>query len=146
MSRDRCPGTRHHPPAFYLKRLCRPSSRLVGFILLVSEAVGCRALWEDRHVAEIACPSCGEAERLRGRRAGDAIQVECEACGARWERDIRPRCRLCGSEDLRYTPEPLWERGRGDQRTPAGRRDAWACNECGGRNVTSAGARPGEAR
>jgi hypothetical protein len=91
---------------------------------------------------EIVCPSCGEADRLRGRHAGDTVEITCETCGATWERDARPHCRLCGSEDLRYTPEPLWERGRGEQRTPAGRRDAWACNACGGLDVTSARARP----
>ena len=87
---------------------------------------------------EISCASCGETEHLRGRRETKGLVITCDACGARWERDVRRRCRLCGSEDFRYTPQPLWERGRGDQWTPAGRVDAWACNSCGGRNVTSA--------
>jgi hypothetical protein len=63
---------------------------------------------------EISCPSCGETEHLRGRRETKGLVITCDACGARWERDVRRRCRLCGSEDLRYTPQPLWERGRGD--------------------------------
>jgi hypothetical protein len=87
---------------------------------------------------EISCAWCGETEHLRGRRETKGLVITCDACGARWERDVRRGCRLCGSEDLRYTPQPLWERGRGDQWTPAGRVDAWACNSCGGRNVTSA--------
>jgi hypothetical protein len=74
---------------------------------------------------------------LRGRRETEGLVISCDACGASWERDVRRRCRLCRSEDLRYTPQPLWERGRGNQRTPAGRVDARACNSCGGRNVTS---------
>src|SRR6266536_2915520 len=53
---------------------------------------------------EISCPSCGETEHLRGRRETKGLVITCDACGARWERDVRRRCRLCGSEDLRYTP------------------------------------------
>lgn len=97
-------------------------------------------------MGEISCPSCGESERLRGHAAGDGtVALRCEACGATWDRDARPRCRLCGSDDLRYVPRPLWERGRGQQRTPAGRRDAYDCYVCGGRDVTSAASVPGEA-
>lgn len=75
---------------------------------------------------------------MRGERvSADLIQLHCEACGHRWERDVTRRCRLCGSDDIRLTPEPLWEKGRGEQRTPAGFRDAYACNACGGRDVLS---------
>jgi hypothetical protein len=118
--------------------------RLVEIVNLISPASAGTVRGEIAvmPLPEIVCPSCGEADRLHGRRAGDTVEITCESCEATWERDARPRCRLCGSEDLRYTPEPLWERVRGDQRTPTGRRDAWACNTCGGRDVTSAGARP----
>ncbi len=85
---------------------------------------------------DIACPACGEADRLSGSRSGEVIALSCDACGHRWERDTRPSCRHCGSHDLRYTPKPLWEKGRGDQRTPAGRYDAYACNACGETDVT----------
>lgn len=88
----------------------------------------------------VACPSCGEDDDLHAAPHGDSGQaraVRCGACGHEWVRDPSLRCRLCGSTDLRYTPEPLWEKGRGDQRTPAGRRDAYACWSCGGRRVTS---------
>lgn len=92
----------------------------------------------------IACPSCEETERLRGSRRGDgAVTITCEACGATWERDSQRRCGLCGSTDLRYTPKPLWERGRGDQRTPAGEIPSYACWACGGRDVTSPNPLPG---
>lgn len=87
-------------------------------------------------MASIACPECGETERLRGTPQGELIDIECEACGVSWQRDPRARCGICGSSDLRYTPRPLWERGRGEQRTPAGRIDAYACNACGGSDVT----------
>jgi hypothetical protein len=84
----------------------------------------------------IVCPECGETERLAGSRRGDTIGMRCEACGHEWTRDTRPRCAHCGSYDLRYTPKPLWEKGRGEQKTPAGRFDAYACNACGRRDAT----------
>ena len=88
---------------------------------------------------DISCPSCGERERLRGAPRDDGVvELVCEACGTSWERDARPTCRLCGSDDLQYVPRPLWERGRGKQRTPAGRRDAYDCYACGGKDVTFA--------
>ena len=92
------------------------------------------------------CPECGETERLRGRRTETVIDLVCEACGHSWQRDPQRRCRSCGSDDLRYTPKPLWEKGRGEQRTPAGRIDAYACWGCGGVDVTSDDARPGDER
>ncbi len=76
-------------------------------------------------------------------RADGVVELTCETCGAAWERDARPKCRLCGSGDLRYVPRPLWERGRGEQRTPAGRRHAYDCYACGGKDVTSGHPRPG---
>lgn len=92
----------------------------------------------------LECPECGERERLQGSRAGDVIEIECLACGSSWSRDPTPRCRLCGSTNLRYRPEPLWEKGRGDQRTPAGRIDGYACNDCRGFDVTSSSPRPAD--
>jgi len=93
---------------------------------------------------DIACPDCGERERMTGIRNGQTIELVCDRCGVRWERDPTLRCRLCGSDTLRYTPRPLWERGRGEQRTPAGRIDAYSCDSCGGRDVTSSHPTPGE--
>lgn len=88
----------------------------------------------------VICPSCGEDDDLEAvaRTEDDAPVIRCGACAHEWVRDTTLRCRLCGSSDLRYTPEPLiWERGRGDQRTPTGLRDVYACWSCGGRRVTS---------
>jgi ribosomal protein L40E len=93
-------------------------------------------------MAEIHCPACGESDRITGARRGEVIELHCEACGARWERDPTRRCRKCGSDNLRYTPRPLWEKGRGDQRTPAGRFDAWMCNDCGETDATAPGELP----
>lgn len=94
----------------------------------------------------IVCPSCGDDENLSGsRRPTGELEVTCLACDTRWDRDTERRCALCGSTDLEYTPRPLWEKGRGDQRTPAGRIAAYACWSCGGRDVTSARPVPGPA-
>lgn len=95
-------------------------------------------------MAQIACPSCGEDDRLSGERRGeDRIDLVCEACGHRWTRGTELRCRLCGSHDLKYTPEAIWEKARGTAETPTGLRDAYACWTCGGRAVTSARPIPG---
>ena len=93
----------------------------------------------------IACPQCGEADDLAGTRQPDgSLEITCQACGAAWERGSKePRCRLCGSDDLEYTTKPLWEKGRGEQRTPVGRIHAYYCHACGGRDVTSASPVPG---
>ncbi len=91
---------------------------------------------------KIGCPECGEMRRLRGERADDIITVACEACGHTFERDVSLRCGLCGSPHLIYSPRALWEKGRGDQRTPAGRIDSYACADCGGLDVTSSSPRP----
>ncbi len=81
------------------------------------------------------CPDCGESQHIRGERRAGVIELTCQTCGAGWQRDPTRRCRACGSDNLRYTPRPLWEKGRGDQRTPAGRIDAYACNDCGERDA-----------
>ena len=94
----------------------------------------------------VSCPSCGEAEDLTGERRPDGtLQITCHACETVWERHGDRRCRLCGSADLRYTPKPLWERGRGEQRTPAGQIPAYACWACGGTDVTGSNPRPASA-
>ena len=86
----------------------------------------------------ITCPGCGEDEDLAGTRLDEeTLRVTCNACGVVWGRSTAPRCRLCGSTDLASTPKPLWEKARGNQRTPAGFLDAWRCWTCGGRDVTS---------
>jgi hypothetical protein len=91
----------------------------------------------------VTCPRCGEPDNLAGKRRPDGtLEVTCNSCGTVWERHGDRRCRLCGSADLRYTPKPLWERGRGEQRTPAGEIPAYACWTCGGTDVTSANANP----
>ena len=88
----------------------------------------------------VRCPSCGEDEDLHvsDEAAGTSTRLRCGACGETWDKDSRPRCRLCGSDDLEHVPtQTLEAAGRGEQRTPDGIRDAWRCWSCGGRDVTS---------
>lgn len=92
----------------------------------------------------ITCPSCAEDDDLSGiRRPDGTLEITCLACGAVWERNAERRCKLCGSADLEYTPKPLWEKGRGEQRTPAGKIAAYYCHQCGGHNVTGRNPVPG---
>lgn len=92
----------------------------------------------------ICCPSCGEDEDISGQRRDDgSLEVACQACGTVWSRGGPPRCALCGSDDLAYSPKTVWEKARGDQRTPTGRIDAYNCYQCGGRDVTSPNPVPG---
>lgn len=95
-------------------------------------------------MARLTCPRCGEDDDLAGERVDETIVVTCGACGCRWDRDTTPRCGLCGSTELVYTPKPLWTAGRGDQRTPAGERPSYTCWSCGGRDVTSDEPIPGD--
>lgn len=91
----------------------------------------------------IACPRCDEDEQLSGeRRDDDTVVITCERCGTTWERGGR-RCGSCGSTEVEYAPKALWEKGRGDQHTPAGRIDSYRCCTCGGFDVTSSNPKPG---
>lgn len=97
-------------------------------------------------MAVVACPACGEDEDLRGQRSDEGLVLSCERCGHRWNRDLTPRCGLCGSEDLEVVPTSvLEEAGRGEQRTPSGIRDLHVCWDCGARDATSNNPIPAEA-
>jgi len=88
-------------------------------------------------MALVSCPKCGEQDKLSGLRRGEHnMDFTCEACGEKWQRDSRRKCGYCGSESLRSTPIPLWAHGRGAMQTPAGQREAWACDDCHGSDVT----------
>lgn len=91
----------------------------------------------------VACPACGEDEELTGERGDERTLLRCDACGHRWDRDLRPTCQLCGSDDLEVVPtSTLEEAGRGQQRTPSGIRDLHVCWNCGARDATSADPAP----
>jgi hypothetical protein len=86
----------------------------------------------------VACPACGEEDDLAGAPDGDRIMITCGACGATWDRDTTPTCKLCGSTDLEAVrTSTLQEKGRGDQWAPSGIRLVYYCWSCTGHDVTS---------
>lgn len=92
-------------------------------------------------MVRIVCPACGEDEDLRGERRGDAVVITCQRCGTGFDRDLTPRCRACGSEELVPTSANLLEdSGRGDMTTPTGIVRRWVCWACGAEDATAAGA------
>ncbi|MEX2555961.1 MAG: hypothetical protein WEB06_10035 [Actinomycetota bacterium] len=79
---------------------------------------------------DIACPSCGERERLRGERDAEVIVLICDTCGHSWERDPRPTCPNCGGRDLVEAPKAVVEKVRGDQMSVVGYTKVQLCRTC----------------
>ena len=79
---------------------------------------------------EIACPNCGEQERLRGERNDEIIKLVCESCGHGWDRDLVPSCDRCGSRELRSVPLAIVEKSRGTQLSVVGTRLIHLCPQC----------------
>jgi predicted RNA-binding Zn-ribbon protein involved in translation (DUF1610 family) len=79
---------------------------------------------------EIACPSCGESDALRGERRDDSIRLTCDRCGNRWSRSLRPVCPKCGGPDLQTVPLAIVEKGRGTQLSVVGTRPINLCSGC----------------
>ncbi len=85
----------------------------------------------------LACPYCDEDERLRGARAGDVITITCEACGNTWDRDTRPACPSCGTDDVEPVVVAIVEKGRGTQLSVVGNRVIHLCPECDRETLTT---------
>ncbi len=83
---------------------------------------------------EIACPQCGEAERLSGQRrdgeTGTVITITCEACGTVWDRDTTKRCPRCQSSDLYPAPVAIIEKSRGTQLSIVSTSAEYLCWTC----------------
>ena len=79
---------------------------------------------------DIACPSCGESESLRGSRLDDSIALTCERCGHKWLRDLKPVCSQCGGSDMQQVPLAILEKGRGTQLSVVGTRPISLCSQC----------------
>lgn len=79
---------------------------------------------------ELVCPACGTDEHLAGERDGEVIRVTCSACDLSWDRDLRPRCRSCGSEDVRSAAQAVWEKARGTQLSIVSVRTVYLCPVC----------------
>ena len=67
---------------------------------------------------------------MRGDRRDGVILLRCESCGQRWERDLRPSCRACGSTDMQQVPLAILEKGRGTQLSVVGTRPILLCSRC----------------
>lgn len=78
----------------------------------------------------LACPTCGEDERLRGERRDAEIDVVCEACGFEWSRAAEPQCNRCGGRDLFSAVAAIVEKGRGTQLSVVGSRIVHLCEAC----------------
>lgn len=78
----------------------------------------------------IACPSCGEDERLAGTPDGEVIRLQCAACGESWERTPRPSCKACGGADTQPVPLAIVEKSRGTQLSVVGTRTIHLCSHC----------------
>ncbi|MEM7094178.1 MAG: hypothetical protein AAF567_14330 [Actinomycetota bacterium] len=86
---------------------------------------------------DVRCPSCGEADELRGEpRIEDdgrrVIALVCEVCDAEWIRDpaARPRCERCGGDDMREAVQAVVEKSRGTQLSIQSFRQTWLCPTC----------------
>jgi len=80
---------------------------------------------------EIVCPSCGTDDHLSGSPLGDGtIELTCSACEVRWTRDPRPRCPICGGDDLYHRPQVILEKSRGSQMSIQGIHVEYGCHRC----------------
>ncbi|GAB2891735.1 hypothetical protein GCM10027074_69930 [Streptomyces deserti] len=76
-----------------------------------------------------ACPSCGEAEDLRGEQVNDDIRITCLSCTAQWMRG-GARCANCGGQDIVHRPQAMTRHSRGTQLSIIGWREVPLCRRC----------------
>ncbi len=79
---------------------------------------------------DLTCPVCRTDEHLSGRPVDAGIEVTCEACGASWIRDGRPRCPTCDSTDVVPAAQAVWEKARGTQLSITSVRVVHLCPTC----------------
>ena len=79
---------------------------------------------------KLACPSCGETDRLQGSEVKDGIEIVCDACQFVWIRDPSPSCPSCGSRDLFPAVAAIVQKSRGTQLSIVGSRVVHLCEEC----------------
>ncbi|MGW0824509.1 hypothetical protein [Streptomyces sp. NPDC002845] len=75
------------------------------------------------------CPSCGEAEDLRGEPVDDDIRITCLTCDAQWMRG-GVRCADCGGQDIVHRPQAMTRHSRGTQLSIIGWRELPLCRSC----------------
>ncbi len=78
----------------------------------------------------VACPRCGECDDLVGRSVDDQIEVECQACGLTWLRNLQPQCAKCNSRDVRPAYEAVVAKSRGTQLSMQSAKLIYLCEHC----------------
>lgn len=81
-------------------------------------------------MADITCANCGEDENLDGERRGETISITCGACGLVWDRDLRPVCPTCGSDEVRKAFQAIVDKSRGTQLSIQSMRLVYLCPHC----------------
>ncbi|MCC9710660.1 hypothetical protein E4N62_38735 [Streptomyces sp. MNU76] len=76
-----------------------------------------------------ACPSCGEAEELRGDPVDGDIRITCLSCNTQWMRGGL-RCASCGGQDIVHRPQAMTRHSRGTQLSIIGWDDVPLCRTC----------------
>ncbi|KUO15413.1 hypothetical protein AQJ91_41420 [Streptomyces dysideae] len=76
-----------------------------------------------------ACPSCGEAEDLRGEPVDGDIRITCLSCARQWMRG-GVRCANCGGQDIVHRPQAMTRHSRGTQLSIIGWRELPLCRSC----------------
>lgn len=79
---------------------------------------------------DIICPRCGEPDHLSGTRREEVIELVCDTCGLKWNRDPSPRCPACGGDDLVAAVAAIVEKSRGTQLSVVGTRVVQLCVDC----------------
>jgi hypothetical protein len=85
---------------------------------------------------EIICPSCARDDDLSGEPVDDGtLQLTCSACQITWARDPRPKCPICGGDDLYHVPQVILEKSRGTQMSIQGIHLEYGCHRCQPKDV-----------
>ncbi len=80
---------------------------------------------------DIVCDACGSDEHLSGEPTDDGmISLTCDACQITWNRDPRPRCTVCGGDDMEVVPHVIVEKSRGTQMSIQGIHTEYQCRVC----------------
>ena len=78
----------------------------------------------------VACPRCSECDELVGRSVDDQIEVEGQACGLTWFRNLQPQCAKCDSRDVRPAYEAVVVKSRGTQLSMQSAKLIYLCEHC----------------
>ena len=79
---------------------------------------------------DLICPGCRSDDHLSGQRDGEVIHITCSACEVSWDRDLTPRCKVCGNEDVRSAAQAVWEKSRGTQLSIVSVHTVYLCPDC----------------